>query len=73
MPWVAAAQKPRDVSTTSFEQLPLFLSLGDRITVTDGAAVRQRRPDSLKNGAGLGFMLGAGAAVALWGDTEAGA
>ena len=92
MPSLSAAQAPSETPTAAFHELPLLLSLGDRMTVTDDtgrelqgelidlspsalsvlvddtrydlqetdiAAVRQRRPDSLKDGALWGFMAGA--------------
>ena len=92
MPSQSAAQAPSETPPAAFHELPLLLSLGDRMTVTDDtgrelqgelidlspsalsvlvddtrydlqetdiATVRQRRPDSLKDGALWGFMAGA--------------
>ena len=35
MPSLSAAQEPPEAPATAFHRLPLLLSLGDRITVTD--------------------------------------
>lgn len=105
MPSPSAAQERAEASATSFHELPLRLSLGDRITVTDNAgralqgslvdlspsalsvladgvqyelqetdvaSIRQRRPDSVKNGAWTGFFVGVAVAAASLNDTEAG-
>ncbi len=92
MPSLSAAQGPPDTPTATFRELPLLVSLGDRITVTDDTGrelqgelidlspsalsvlvddtrydfqetgitgIRQRRADSLKDGALRGFISGA--------------
>lgn len=105
MPSPSAAQERAEASATSFRELPLRLSLGDRITVTDNTgrslqgslvdlspsalsvladgvqyelqetdvtSIRQRRPDSVKNGAWAGFFVGVAVAAASLKNTEAG-
>ena len=92
MPSLSAAQEPPETPTQVFQDLPLFVSLGERVTVTDNTGrelqgeiidispsalsvlvddtrhdiqeanitrIRQRRPDSLKNGTLIGLLAGA--------------
>ena len=103
MPSPSAAQEPPETPPAAFQDLPLLVNLGDRITVTDDTGrvlqgdlvdispsalsvlvagtrydlqeskytvTSQRRQDSLKNGALLGFLAGAGstAAALAWSD-----